>query len=257
MKNTETLYTKLTALCPINGLLAVNITLLARILGETELAVLNLLELLGFVAHEKYSAELRIPYIRRIHTVAQYRYNAQPMHLQSTGGLPYGFDCSSFTQWAAALIGFALPRRSVEQYLVPIGELVNLNEHTSPPLRPFDIVFTTSGVCGGWNINTMHYCPENSTDVDAFTIGHCGLAIDERTIIHAANKDRGIVEESIDDFLGKNSSRQKPLRGIRRLLPSDQQVVTMIVPAHLGLRSAADIPILIRQHCKHARLVRN
>lgn len=235
------LYSRLFCMRPVNGLLAVDLTLIAEFMGdETVETVRTMLEELGFHTLPKHCVEAQIPLIQSVAKRSRYVIHAAPMAMQPNDLTFYQFDCSSFTQWCAALLGFNLPRRSVEQFLAPVGELLK----DTVDLELFDIVFTTTGLQGGWNTRGFHYsCNEND-----LTIGHCGLVIGPDQIIHAADSKTGIVVSSLDSFLSDSKGQRKPLRGIRRLFTSGHTIVPMLVPPALGITTAADVPVHIRLH---------
>ncbi len=234
------LYSRLYCMRPVQGLLAVNLTLLAQFMrDETELTIRLALDEMGFHTHGKHTVDLQISHIRRVITGARYVLHAEPFRLQQIDSIS-AFDCSSLTQWAAGLLGFNLPRRSVEQFLAPVGELL-----CEPAvLKPYDIVFTTSSGTKGWNIDGFH----RSRRPDHVSIGHCGLALNNDTILHAADSKTGIIESTFEEFLLEDGGLVKPLRGVRRLYPEGCAIITMIVPPHIGLESVADLPVLIRLH---------
>lgn len=114
------------------------------------------------------------------------------------------FDCSSFTQWIYGQKGIYIPRISIDQreFSIPV-EIENL--------KMGDLVFTSGHINYYWEGNK-----DNS-------VGHVGIYTG-KSIIHAANKKRGVVEDTLSDFLGGN------FRGAIRIHEHIKNADTIIIP---------------------------
>lgn len=139
---------------------------------------------------------------------------------------PAVVDCSSFIKWLYGRRGVWLPRRSIQQY--ELGEATELNR-----LIAGDVVFISG------RIDYYHDDPANG-------IGHVGMATGEGTIIHAAGKESGVVESSIDDFMNVADGTTK-FRGARRYIPEDAEVLTFETPAYREVEIADDLKWIILQ----------
>lgn len=100
---------------------------------------------------------------------------------------PAVVDCSSFIKWLYTQRGIWLPRRSIQQSVM--GESVSLNEIVAG-----DVIFVSG------YIDYYH-------DDPAKGVGHVGISTGEGTIVHTANSKSGVVEISLDDFIGINKFR--------------------------------------------------
>jgi len=135
---------------------------------------------------------------------------------------PGVFDCSSFIKWLYACRGVWLPRRSIQQR--EIGEIINFGE-----LIAGDVVFVSGYI---------NYYFDNPVD----GVGHVGIYTGDGTIIHAANSKIKIVESSIDEFVCDSK-----LRGARRYIPKDIEVLTLETPIHRDVETADDIKWIVLQ----------
>jgi len=131
-------------------------------------------------------------------------------------------DCSSFIKWLYAQRGIWLPRRSIQQR--ELGEAINLDE-----LVAGDVVFVS-----GW-IDYYHDDPANG-------VGHVGVATGDGTVIHAADRQAHVVEIPLDKFVNKTK-----LRGARRYMPKDVEVLTFETPLDREVEIADDIRWIILQ----------
>lgn len=115
------------------------------------------------------------------------------------------FDCSSASKWAYGRRGIYIPRYSIQQRAY-------LQIKVDPKdIRAGDLVFTTG---------RRNYFDLNPND----NVGHVGLATNDGTVIHAANKKLGLIESPYDQFAEK-------FRGIRRLVDDESKIVTIESPA--------------------------
>jgi hypothetical protein len=108
---------------------------------------------------------------------------------------PYLVDCSTLTKWIYGKTGIWLPRHSIDQR--DMGEQIPRSE-----VKSGDLIFV-SGFRSYWRHG------EN------IEIGHVGICSGEGTVIHACNSTRGVVEDSIEEFL-----RDVKDGGIRRIKTS-------------------------------------
>ena len=143
---------------------------------------------------------------------------------------PAVVDCSSLIKWLYGMRGIWLPRRSIQQY--ELGEACELGE-----LIAGDVVFISG------RIDYYHDDPANG-------IGHVGMAAGEGTIIHAAGKECGVVESSVNDFM--NVTDGTKFRGIRRYIPKNAEILTFETPAYRSVEIADDIRWIILQSLPQA-----
>jgi hypothetical protein len=115
------------------------------------------------------------------------------------------FDCSSFTQWLYGQKGIYISRISIDQRY--FGKNVNLTK-----IKTGDLIFTTG---------YKNYYYERNPDGG---IGHVGIYTGRNSIIHAANKERGVVEDSLLNFC-KNK-----FRGAVRIHNNLAESTTLILP---------------------------
>ena len=145
-----------------------------------------------------------------------YRRGAKPSEA------PAIVDCSSFIKWLYAQRGIWLPRRSIQQR--SLGEIVKLDELISG-----DVVFISG------KIDYFHSDPADG-------VGHVGIVINNRTVVHAANKDVGVIETPLEEFISSTN-----FRGARRYIPKEMKVYTFQTPAEREVEIADDIRWIILQ----------
>ncbi len=124
-------------------------------------------------------------------------------------------DCSSLIKWLFGRAGVWLPRRTIQQH--EIGQVI-----TGDP-EPGDVIYRTG------RHNWFHQDP-------ALGVGHVGLYAGNQRIIHAANGDRGVVEEEMETFLGREP---RTFRGTRRFLTAT--MVTFQVPERFFVETPDDL----------------
>jgi len=157
----------------------------------TDHEALRLLKIIGI-----YPVEVDI--IAAAHDIAGHATYKRGARMQDA---PHTFDCSSLIKWLYGQRGIWLPRRSIQQR--EYGEYVEPEN-----IQTGDIVFTSGRI---------DYFDRDPTD----GVGHVGIVTGSGTIIHAANRRRGVVESPYDVF------KHRGLRGIRRLIPCDTSVYTL------------------------------
>lgn len=137
---------------------------------------------------------------------------------------PTVFDCSSLTKWIFGQIGLGLAQYAIDQrdFLRDSGWISLPQER----LQEGQIVFSTG--------RNDHY----ETVEDG--VGHCGIVTGEGTIIHAAGRRRGIVEDDEDHFFG----RRKQFRGAFRA-PGGLVIVT--IPDQLAGKRVKTSDDLVRK----------
>ncbi len=114
------------------------------------------------------------------------------------------FDCSGLTQWLYGQKGIYIPRISIDQreFGIPVG----IEE-----LKVGDLVFTTGHINYYWEED------ENNS------IGHVGIYTG-KSVIHAAGKRRGVVEDSLCSFFDRE------VRGAVRIYDWIDSADTIIIP---------------------------
>lgn len=136
-------------------------------------------------------------------------------------------DCSSFTKWIFGQLGIWIPRRSIQQRDCSGNGGHAVNERDD--VRPGDLVFVT-----GWR---------DYYDVDPSQgIGHVGIVTGDRTVVHAANAELGIIESPLEEFLYLNN-----FRGARRMIPTDRTVLTLETPPKREVETEDDLRWMILQ----------
>jgi hypothetical protein len=136
---------------------------------------------------------------------------------------PKVVDCSSFVKWLYAQRGILIPRRSIQQR--ELGEKININD-----INAGDLVFTSGYI---------NYYNDNPLD----GVGHVGIVSEKNTIIHAGGKKSNVTETNINTFIGKSK-----LRGIRRYIPKDKEVLTFKTPPRRDVETSDDFKWIILQN---------
>ncbi len=134
---------------------------------------------------------------------------------------PELYDCSGLTKWLYGEVGVWIPRRSIQQR--EVGQTIELSDR-----RPGDLIFTTG------RVNRYLNDPEDD-------VGHVGIIASIDTVIHAANKELGIIESRLTDFL-----RGCSFRGIRRIADLDRSVVLRFPPKR-EIETSDDIKWVVLQ----------
>src|SRR3990167_400351 len=147
---------------------------------------------------------------------SKYRRGARPSEA------PEVVDCSSLMKWLYGQRGIWLPRRSIQQR--ELGETVKLSD-----IICGDVVFVSGRIDRYIN---------NSAD----GVGHVGIATNNGTIIHAMNREFGIVESKLEQFVGKNK-----FRGVKRYIPKNRKVITFQTPEKREIEISDDIRWVILQ----------
>ncbi len=147
---------------------------------------------------------------------SSYRRGARPSEA------PIVVDCSSFTKWLYGERGIWLPRRSIQQR--EKGKVVQLHEIVGG-----DLIFVSGRI---------DYWLDDPSD----GVGHVGIVTDYKTVIHAANKQVGVIETAVESFIG-----QGKFRGARRYVSQDQRILTLETPIHREIETADDIRWIIMQ----------
>lgn len=175
-------------------------------------------EILNILAKKKFKiveVDL-IALARQCIGTSKYRRGARPSEA------PMIVDCSSFIKWLYGQYGIWLPRRSIQQR--GLGEDIAFGEVTRG-----DVVFV-SGL--------IDYYHDNPND----GVGHVGIVTGDKTVIHAANKKVGVIESSLDSFVGKDN-----FRGVRRYISRDVRVLTLETPSHIQVEIADDLRWILLQ----------
>lgn len=135
---------------------------------------------------------------------------------------PSLLDCSSFMKYLYAQYGIWLPRRSIQQR--ELGTSVAVEN-----LIAGDLVFVSGHI---------NYFINDELD----GVGHVGIVTDSNTVIHAANKESGIIETSIKNFIGENK-----FRGAKRYIPNDSCITTLVIPSDRDVETSDDLKWIILQ----------
>ena len=142
---------------------------------------------------------------------------------------PQVLDCSSLIWWIYRQNGISLPRYSLNQRQASVATGIR-TETDLTNLRVGDLIF----------VKGRH--PYYLTDKED-GVGHVGFATGQGTVIHAANSRRGVVQDSIDDFIGDWSN----FRGVGRILPPNEKVVTLLSAPNHNITHSADLRCIIFQ----------
>jgi hypothetical protein len=129
-------------------------------------------------------------------------------------------DCSSLIKWLFAQKGIWLPRRSIQQR--ELGYSVALNQVISG-----DLIFTSG---------EMNYFIDDPND----GVGHVGMVLDQKTVIHATKRENGVTVDSLEKFL-----ENRKFRGIRRYINEKSTVLTIEVPENRQIETADDFRWII------------
>lgn len=160
--------------------------------------------------------------LRPLIGVAQHQRGAIPSQA------PQIIDCSLLAWWAYSQVGVQLPRYSINQRAsaveVPLSELVS-----------GDLLFRS-----GWR----SYYQTDAVD----GVGHVGVASGKGTVIHAPSKQAGVIEESVEAFVGDGTR----FRGAGRIFPAGSHVITYEITAEYQLSSSLDLRCLIFQQLEKA-----
>ena len=135
---------------------------------------------------------------------------------------PEVVDCSSFMKWLYGQRGIWLPRRSIQQR--KMGEVAAYED-----IAENDLVFRSGRI--------DYYLTDPRDGV-----GHVGIATGEGTVIHAANRELGIIESPLATFTSRDA-----FRGVRRLIPRDREVLTLITPDEREVETSDDVRWIILQ----------
>lgn len=79
-------------------------------------------------------------------------------------------------------------------------------------------------------------------DDPADGVGHVGIATHDATVIHAASRKAGIIEQPMNKFIGNEK-----FRGARRYIPKDNEVITLEVPIEREVETADDVRWILLQ----------
>ncbi len=150
---------------------------------------------------------------------AQYRRGAR---LREAPGV---FDCSSLIKWLYSQRGIWLPRRSIQQR--GAGWAVSRDK-----LVAGDVIFTSGFI---------DYYFNDPAD----GVGHVGIATENRTVIHAANKRCGVVETDLAKF-----APQEKFRGVRRYIPRGRKVPTLTLPPGREVEISNDLKWIFLQNAR-------
>lgn len=186
----------------VGNRIAVDITSLDLPIKETE--ALAILGQLGFQI-----CQVSIVEEARKQVGKPYRRGALPQEA------PEVFDCSGLSKWVYGQKGVWLPRYSIDQR--DAGRKVI-------QIQPGDLLFVSSSPQYYW------HDPNDG-------VGHVGIATGDETVIHAANSQRGVVEDPVNSFL----TPTKNFRGIRRYVPANKTTYTLIFPPQRFIETSREL----------------
>lgn len=197
-----------------NSTCAFNLREASTLLRRCEAGILRLLKKRGYEVKGTLEPGEIIERARQLIGQAKYRRGAK---LEEA---PNAFDCSSFVIHLYEQAGVWLPRLSIQQSYYSVGHEIR---DPLARLQALDIIFTK-----GW-INRYICQPKEG-------IGHAVLYTGNEfhTVIHAANKRRGIVEDSADNWI-KNSAK------IVRLIAQPRHWIIVALPQRKKFNSSDDI----------------
>ncbi|MFA5854300.1 MAG: NlpC/P60 family protein [Patescibacteria group bacterium] len=197
----------------VGGRIAVDVPELA--LPFPENVVVEKLLALGF---ERLEVDL-IELARLCIEHSTYRRGARPQEAPET------VDCSSLVKWLFGEYGVWLPRRTIQQR--------ELGHEVSECFAAGDVVFCS----GRQNWFYEHEHPASGT-------GHVGIYLGNRRVIHAASTKRGVVEDSLEDFLGTEPGA---FRGARRYIRPETRIFK--IPKHIDVETSDDLRWIILSRC--------
>ncbi len=199
-----------------NGTCAFNLDETARLFKITSDDVLRLLAKRGFKALGKINPSTIIQNFRD-------NYVGQSSYVRGSSLLeePQSFDCSSFVLYLYEQIGIWLPRISIAQSYYWVGKDISVYD-----LMPLDLCFTKSEY-------QNRYINDPSEG-----IGHVLIYTgnERHTVIHAANKSKGIIEEPAEKYL-----LSKNLQRVRRIINQPEKWIVVEVPRTKQIESSDDI----------------
>lgn len=173
---------------------------------------MSILEKLGFIQQKIDLVALARNLIGR----TEYRRGAKP------GQAPKIVDCSSMTKWLYGQTGIWLSRYSIDQRDEGLA--------TTEP-QAGDLAFAA-----GWK----NYYWHDQND----GVGHVGMVTGNDSVIHAANSQRGVVEDPLDVFF----SNPHKFRGFRRYLPATGGLTTLQMRGR-QVETSQELRWIILQHC--------
>lgn len=135
---------------------------------------------------------------------------------------PVLVDCSSLMKYLYAQLGILIPRRSIQQR--ELGEVVAVDE-----LVAGDLVFVSG---------CINYYYDDPSD----GVGHVGIVTENKTIIHALNGKKNVVETSLEKFI-----KMYGFRGARRYIPKGVEVLTFKIPPNRDVETDDDLRWIILQ----------
>lgn len=139
---------------------------------------------------------------------------------------PRAFDCSSYTSVLLALVGFSIPRISIDQYVY--GEPISKKS-----LQVGDLLFFYSNADHA-RFESVEYMPGTKVPEG---IDHVGMYLGDDTITHASGKFNKVV---IEPFT--KSSVYKHFVGARRIITDKKKRFVVTIPhERLDLRLLEDL----------------
>lgn len=192
-------------------------------LGMPDVAALDVLRELGFRTEPFDPIAIARYWIGK----ARYRRGAR------VGEAPGTVDCSSFVKWVYGECGLDLPRRTIQQVMV--GKRVSNGRY-----RAGDLVFTAGR--RSWYDDD----PETGARI---RVGHVGIVTGDRSVVHAMNSGRGVVEDPFEEFFARS-----PFAAACRLVGRIEEAKVLTVPESQDVESSDDLRwIVLREAVRYGR----
>ncbi len=184
---------------PVNDFVGVDFSLLELPISQEEA-----LSLLAQDGYEDVTIQNKLLFLARSRKegVSQYQRSV------GINQAPQIVHCATFIRWLYGNLGIWLPKTAF--LLREYGSLVQDDDY-----KIGDLIFSSGSDGIGYYWNDEH---------DG--VGHVGMITDTNTVIHAANSQLNVVEESFEDFC----TDYHKFRGIRRIVPNLERLVVLKIP---------------------------
>lgn len=141
---------------------------------------------------------------------------------------PTGFDCSSLVSYVYSLVGYSIPRMSVDQFAYS-------TDIQESDLAPGDLVFVNTGVKKRKvDYKSINFLPGTKVEKG---VDHVGIYIGEGKIIHATElNDAGVIEEEISQ-----SERFKNIVGFGRIIKNETRFSVEVPAERLDIKTTPDL----------------
>lgn len=132
---------------------------------------------------------------------------------------PEVVDCSSMIKWIYGQVGICIPRRSIQQRAM--GRSIALVE-----ARVGDLVFVS-----GW----QDWYEDDPSD----GVGHVGIVVSGKQVVHAANRKAGIIISPLDRFV------HDCFRGAARFVEDFATLLVFECPARWEVEGSDDLKWIV------------